>query len=94
MKKPNTTQRSWSNYVGDKPILNWVGKAPVGEGRFYADSYLYGPGSSYVPPKAPVPALADEETDWEKLQRKSALDKAIKSMRNSTQIDRLGTSFA
>jgi hypothetical protein len=51
----NTTQRSWSNYVGDKPIKRWKGKAPIGEARFYADSPLYGPGGAAVADYAPPP---------------------------------------
>lgn len=34
----NTTQRSWSNYAGDRPIKSKIGSS------FYEDSELYGPG--------------------------------------------------
>lgn len=44
----NTTQRSWSNYVGDNPIDRYVGREPVGENRFYADSSVHGPGATGV----------------------------------------------
>lgn len=33
----NTTQRSWSNYVGDRPIKSKVGSS------FYGNSPMYGP---------------------------------------------------
>jgi hypothetical protein len=37
------TQRSWSNYVGDKPIERWIGEQPVSaEARGYADSPRWG----------------------------------------------------
>ena len=39
------TQRSWDNYAGDRPIESWVGRAPEGEARFYANSPKWGPGS-------------------------------------------------
>lgn len=49
-QRPNTTQRSWSNYVGDNPKKSWVSKSPVGEARFYSDSGVHGPGGSYTDP--------------------------------------------
>lgn len=53
--RPNTRQRSWSDYVGDKPIKSWVGKSPASpEARFYSDSPVYGPGGSMASP-APEP---------------------------------------
>jgi len=40
------TQRSWSNYVGNKPIESWVGEQPVSsEARGYADSPRWGPNA-------------------------------------------------
>jgi|688.fasta_scaffold80864_3 hypothetical protein len=40
------TQRSWSNYVGDKPIERWIGKQPISAAAmFYGDSPKYGPNA-------------------------------------------------
>lgn len=36
--RPNTRQRSWSNYEGDNPIKRYERTS------FYRDSALYGPG--------------------------------------------------
>lgn len=60
--RPNTTQRSWSNYVGDKPIKSWVGKAPVSsDARYYVDSYMYGPGAGE---EVPTENKESEKSDW------------------------------
>ena len=83
MTRPNTTQRSWSNYVGASPIESRRGT------DFYADSALYGVGGEMavkVPkvPRATAPSPDDEDglTDWEKLQRKSALARGLRSMKD------------
>jgi hypothetical protein len=82
MAKPNTTQRSWSNYVGASPIESRRGT------DFYADSALYGVGGEMAvkEPKAsraaaPAPDEEDGLTEWEKLQRKSALARGLRSMK-------------
>lgn len=54
-ERPNTTQRSWSNYVGENPIKRRVGT------DFYGDSPRYGvgaPGAAGIEndmPAAPMP---------------------------------------
>lgn len=85
MANPNTRQRSWSNYVGDNPIKGRRGT------DFYADSALYGVGGQMAVekpevPTATTPSLDDEEgmSDWEKLQRKSALAKGLRSMKGAS----------
>jgi hypothetical protein len=66
--------------MGDKPIKNFVGSS------FYEDSELYGPtgGSSAMsvaaPPTGGMPAAEEKESQWEKLQRDSALRRGLKSM--------------
>jgi hypothetical protein len=46
--RPNTTQRSWSNYVGDKPNQKWNGT------KAYKDSPLYGPVSEEAAQEIPT----------------------------------------
>lgn len=64
----NTTQRSWSDYVGDRPIKNFVGSS------FYEDSELYGPrgeGSSSSEEEAaasPAPAVSGLQSPAERTQ--------------------------
>lgn len=41
--RPNTTQRSWTNYVGDKPIERYKGTG------FYGDSSVWSEGGSGLP---------------------------------------------
>ena len=79
----NTTQRSWSNYAGDRPIKSNVGSS------FYRNSELYGPvgGDSatpeaQMPPTGAVPSVEEKESKWEKLQRESALRKGMEAMRS------------
>lgn len=84
MPRPNTTQRSWSNYVGNRPIESRRGT------DFYRDSPLYGAGSlmsakTDVEPDT-APSVAPEESAWEKLQRESALKRGMKSMQNAKPI--------
>lgn len=84
----NTTQRSWSNYAGDRPIKNFVGSS------FYEDSELYGPADdssamsvAQMPPTVDTPAVEKEgESQWEKLQRKSALRKGMEAMRGQKPV--------
>jgi hypothetical protein len=38
--RPNTRQRSWSNYEGDNPIKRYEGSS------FYRDSLVHGPADS------------------------------------------------
>lgn len=92
MSRPNTSQRSWSNYVGDRPIKSWVGRDPVSSDvRFYADSLNYGPGATPAPAAvSPVEAMksfrdrfeenAARETAWEKQQRTSALRRGMQRL--------------
>ena len=99
----NTTQRSWSDYVGNNPI-----KSKQGTG-FYADSARYNPGAAFEPPggKPPVnepvkPAVKDtmigrqddEESNWEKLQRESALKRSMRAIQEGSQITSMGGMIA
>lgn len=103
--RPNTRQRSWSNYVGDRPIESRRGT------EFYGDSPRYGPrdedteqeeyasgpssavGSSDIGTsdwqrlqdraKARRDISTGQLSDWEQLQRDSALRKGMNSLRGS-----------
>ncbi len=77
--KPNTTQRSWSNYVGDSPIKRWQGREPIGESRFYADSPVYGPGGSAMQ-SAPEGYEIDPTTGGMRRKRSTRLNKARSDM--------------
>jgi hypothetical protein len=90
-RRPNTTQRSWSNYEGDNPIKRWVGKPSYGPGaRSYTDSSKFGPGSTWTERKKEEEELPEgyeidpktgerrrKESSWEKLQRESALKRGM-----------------
>jgi hypothetical protein len=60
----NTRQRSWSDYVGSYPIESWRGQTPIGDARFYADSWRYGPNS--------FPEKNDEESTTDSASKKNA----------------------
>lgn len=97
MARPNTTQRSWSNYVGNRPIESRRGT------DFYRDSPLYGAGGSMsentdamrklirsrrekeAEPDT-APSVVPEESALEKLQRESALRRGMRSMQNAKPI--------
>jgi hypothetical protein len=74
----NTTQRSWSDYEGDKPIKSKVGSS------FYGDSEKYGIGGSkvdefgggnttqrswdnYVGPKKSKNQLGESKAEWDRM---------------------------
>lgn len=102
-RRPNTTQRSWSNYEGDNPKKDWVGQGPQGEARFYSDSSKYGPGASYVPPvrndeeEIPEGFEKDPTTGefrrvslkkrMEEKQRQSALERGMSQMRKGRIVE-------
>jgi len=68
MRRPNTTQRSWDNYEGDRPIKSWEGQSPQGEARFYASSERWGPGGSGL--SSAMDELMDEEEENPKKKRR------------------------
>ena len=100
-RRPNTTQRSWSNYEGDNPIKRWVGKPSYGpEAQSYTDSSKYGPGSTWTEPKKEEEELPDgyeidpktgkrrrKESSWEKLQRESALKRGMDEVKKSKRVE-------
>ena len=86
MNRPNTTQRSWDNYEGDNPIKRWVGRSPIGESRFYSDSSKYGPGSTWAKPKKEE-EIPDGLSDWERLQRDTALKRGLDEFKKGKRVD-------
>jgi hypothetical protein len=71
--RPNTTQRSWSNYVGDNPIERNRGT------DFYRDSWAYGPrgGASQSVPEG---YEIDPATGGMRRKRNTRLNKARSDM--------------
>ena len=101
--KPNTTQRSWSNYEGDRPIKSFLQQGAAGAGRGYQDSPKYKDVTTntsqrswdnYVDPsesmegKATLDAPQNTESDWRKLQRSSKLRSASDAIRKSKPLAR------
>jgi hypothetical protein len=100
-RRPNTTQRSWDNYVGDKPIESLKKKG------FYSESPRYSSGGddSYVPEgyerdpmtgklkkKRSVKEILEDkpkkgESSWEKLQRESALKRGMDEVKKSKRVE-------
>lgn len=100
MSRPNTTQRSWDNYVGDKPIESWKKKG------FYSESPRHSPGGddSYTPEgyerltlgklkkKKSVKDILDgkrkkNESEWKKLQRDGALKRGMDEVKKSKRVE-------
>jgi len=85
--RPNRTQRSWDNYVGGNPIKSWESQG------FYTDRGVndraipegYGTDlrTGNVVRKSLKTRVEDsqKESEWKKLQRKSALQKGLEGMR-------------
>jgi hypothetical protein len=71
--RPNTTQRSWSNYVGDKPIEHNRGT------DFYRDSAVYGPGGNSFQ-SAPEGYEVDRTTGGIRRKRNTRLNKAMSDL--------------
>jgi hypothetical protein len=82
-RRPNTTQRSWSDYEGDNPKKKWVGRSSQGEARFYSDSNKFGPGSTWKPASREdeIPEGYEKDPVTNMLRRVPLEDRFAKSQR-------------
>lgn len=69
--RPNTRQRSWSNYVGDRPIESRLGT------DFYGDSSRYGPKADEIEEESDAPRTAPAsepsvsgDSDYERMRNR------------------------
>jgi hypothetical protein len=101
MSRPNTTQRSWDNYVGDNPIESRKKKGFYSESQrhsldgdddYVPEGYERDPITGKLKKKKSVKEILDDkpkkgESSWEKLQRESALKRGMDEVKKSKRVE-------
>ena len=92
MRGPNTTQRSWDNYVGDNPIKSWRDQgfySKSSSSQATSDEYERDPITGELKKKSKLKALVedDKKSAYEKLQE-NPLSKRMKESKRESAVGR------